>query len=145
MKTLSVLLLATACTALSATVAADDTVTGDLAKLQGTWTTLAGPKKDIPVALEIRGKAVTVRVSITRKRKIQAKGELVLDEKAFPKTIDWVKFIGLDDQEFPEILAIYELSGDELRVCNGGPNNERPSEFKPGEGCLADLLTFKRK
>jgi hypothetical protein len=51
----------------------------------------------------------------------------------------------LDDQEFPEILAIYELSGDELRICNGGPNNDRPTEFKAGDGCLADCLTFKKK
>jgi uncharacterized protein (TIGR03067 family) len=117
----------------------------DLAKLQGVWTTRAGPNKDIPVSIEIRGSVVTVRVAITKRRSIQAKGELVIDSAAAPKTLDWVKFTGRDDQEFPEILAIYELNGDILRICNGGPNNGRPCEFKAGEGALADVLTFKRE
>lgn len=126
-------------------VSADVAPSGDMAKLQGRWTTLAGPNKDIPVAIEIRGKSVTVRVKVTRKRSIQAKGELVVNDKATPKTLDWVKFTGLDDQEFPEILAIYELKDDQLRICNGGPNNDRPTEFKAGDGCLAEVMTFKRE
>jgi uncharacterized protein (TIGR03067 family) len=145
MKTLCVSVLSLTLAILAGDVeAADQVPSGDLGKLQGLWTTLAGPHKDIPVAIEIRGKTVTVRVTITRKRSIQAKGELILNEKVAPKALDWVKFTGLDDQEFPEILAIYELSGDELKICNGGPNNQRPTEFKPGDGCLADVLTFKR-
>jgi uncharacterized protein (TIGR03067 family) len=147
-KTLRVPTLALAAATLVAGAAfAADTKpkTGDLAKLQGEWTTLAGPAKNIPVAIAIRGNTVIVRVAITRKRSIEAKGELLLNDSASPKTLDWVKFTGLDDQEFPEILAIYELSGDELKICNGGPNNDRPTEFKPGDGCLADVLTFKRK
>jgi hypothetical protein len=35
--------------------AADTTTTGDLARLQGCWTTKAGPRRDILVVLEVEG------------------------------------------------------------------------------------------
>ena len=76
---------------------------------------------------------------------IQAKGEISLHEADRPRGLDWVKFTALDGQDMPEVLAIYELDGDTLRVCNGGPNNDRPKEFKPGDGALADVVVFRRE
>jgi uncharacterized protein (TIGR03067 family) len=75
---------------------------------------------------------------------IKVKGEIKLNEKAEPRALDWVKFNGYDDQELPEIPAIYQLQGDTFKVCNGGPNNSRPTEFKSGDGILAGLVEFKR-
>ena len=117
---------------------------GDLARLQGTWTTQAGPKKNIPVTIQIKGRSVTVNVKPPIGRPITAEGELEIDEKAAPKALDWRKFTGDDDQELPEVHAIYQIDGDALIVCNGGPNNPRPSAFRKGDGILADLMTFHR-
>ncbi|MBX6315430.1 MAG: TIGR03067 domain-containing protein [Isosphaeraceae bacterium] len=117
---------------------------GDLARLQGQWTASAGPKKDIPVVLTIEGASVTVQVTTPQGLKVRAAGEIRLDETTRPRALDWVHFTALDGQDMPEILGIYELDGDTLRVCNGGPNNNRPTEFKPGDGALADVLVFKR-
>jgi uncharacterized protein (TIGR03067 family) len=117
---------------------------GDLARLQGTWATQAGPKKNIPVTLRIKGHSVTVKVKPPIGRPITAEGEVAIDENVAPKALDWRKFTGGDDQEFPEVHAIYQLDGEELVVCNAGPNNPRPVEFRPGEGVLAEVLRFKR-
>jgi uncharacterized protein (TIGR03067 family) len=118
---------------------------GDLARLQGTWSTQAGPKKNIPVTIQIKGHSVTVKVKPPIGRPITAEGEVEIDETVAPKALDWRKFTGGDDQEFPEVHAIYQIDGDALIVCNGGPNNPRPVEFRPGEGVLAGVLTFKRQ
>jgi uncharacterized protein (TIGR03067 family) len=117
---------------------------GDLARLQGTWATQAGPKKNIPVTLQIKGHSVTVMVKPPIGRPIIAEGELEIDETVAPKALDWRRFTGGDDQEFPEVHAIYQLEGEDLIVCNAGPNNPRPAEFRPGEGVLAEVLRFKR-
>jgi uncharacterized protein (TIGR03067 family) len=128
----------------AAAMAAERAPSGDLAKLQGRWTTMAGPHRDIAVRLEVDGCQATVRITTPQGLKIAVRGEIKVDESAVPRALDWVKFSGLDDQELPEIQAIYELKGDRFKVCNGGPNNERPKEFKAGDGVLADLLTFQR-
>ena len=55
---------------------------GDLDRLQGTWTTQAGPQKDIPVVLEIDGRCAHVNIQTPQGLKIQVQGELRLDEAA---------------------------------------------------------------
>jgi uncharacterized protein (TIGR03067 family) len=117
---------------------------GDLAKIQGRWQTSAGPKHDIPVVVEFRGDRVTVDLTTPQGLKIRAEGKVKLDEKARPRALDWVEFTALDGQDMPEVLAIYEFDGETLKVCNGGPNNARPTEFKAGEGALADVVVFRR-
>jgi uncharacterized protein (TIGR03067 family) len=137
--------LLAAATALAAAPETEKAPDGDLARLQGKWTTSAGPQKDIPVILTIQGRAVVVDLKTPQWLKIRVKGEIKIDDKARPRTLDWVHFSAIDGQDMPEVLAIYELDGDVLKVCNGGPNNGRPTEFKPGEGALADVLTFHRR
>ncbi len=122
----------------------DEAITGDLARLQGQWVTSAGPKRDIAVAMEIRGRAVAVDITMPRGLKIHAEGEMKVDEKASPKAIDWVGFTALEGQEMPEVLAIYELEGNTLKLANGGPNNPRPKQFRAGDGVLADVVTLTR-
>lgn len=117
---------------------------GDLDRLQGTWSGQAGPKHRFPVTIAIDGKRVSVTVEPPVGPKIEAEGELIIDETTVPKALDWVRFHLADGDSLPEVAAIYELDGDTLRVGNGGPNNPRPTEFVPGEGVLADVVTFRR-
>ncbi len=118
--------------------------TGDLARIQGAWTAKAGPKRDFQVSLEIDGHAARFKIVTPKGIVIRAKGEVKIDETASPHALDWVGFRGVNAQELPDVLAIYELKGDTFRVCNGGPDNDRPTEFKPGDGLLAEVVTFER-
>ena len=47
---------------------------------------------------------------------------------------DWVNFTTKTGDTAPANLGIYKLSGDAITICNGGPGNARPTEFKAGEG-----------
>jgi len=137
---LSMLFLA----ATTAAVAADITPSGDLARLQGRWMTQAGPRRDIPVVLEVEGNQIRVVITLPHGLPLRVRGELVLDETAAPRALTWTKFAGLDGQDLPDIPAIYELQDETFRLCNGGPNGARPTAFQPGDGVLADLLVFTR-
>jgi uncharacterized protein (TIGR03067 family) len=119
-------------------------VEGDLARLQGRWVAKAGHRRNIVVKLEVEGRHASVEVTTPQGVKIRGKGELRLNEGTQPRGLDWVGFSGPDGQEFPEIAAIYRIEGQTFRVCNGGPNNARPSEFRPGDGLLADVHVFER-
>ena len=143
MRRFLVMLVFSAPWAISAS-AADRAPSGDLDRLQGRWVARAGSDRSFDVTIEIRGSRVEVRIGSAGGLALTARGELKLDESATPRTLDWVKFRSPDGGEFPEILAIYEFRGDSLRVCNGGPNDARPTEFTPGDGPLADVVVFER-
>lgn len=144
MRATSSILLVLVSLAEPALATAGDTAKGDLARMQGTWTACAGPKKKIPVTLAIQGRDVSVVIKPPAGPEIRASGQIRVDVSATPKALDWVRFTALDGQAMPEILAIYEFDGDSLRICNAGPNNPRPTAFEPGEGVLADVVTFRR-
>lgn len=124
--------------------AAPSTLNGDLAKLQGRWETKVGLRKATVVRLEFKGKTVAATISTPQGRKIQADGEVKIDESVQPKALDWVKFTTLDGEEVPEMHAIYRLEGKRLLIRSGGFNDERPTEFNPGEGVWAKVLVFER-
>jgi uncharacterized protein (TIGR03067 family) len=116
----------------------------DLSRLQGRWCGEAGAKRLVQVVLEVQGRQVEASIKLPRGMKMKVRGELRIDERTSPRTLDWVKFNGPDDNELPEILGIYRLENDTLTVVNGGLHGGRPSEFKPGEGLLGELVTFRR-
>jgi uncharacterized protein (TIGR03067 family) len=125
----------------------DDAPKGDLGKLQGTWTADAGPEKNIPIAITIKGNAVSLKVTTPNNGEFSSDGQVKIDEAAKPhKSIDWVKFTNPNGEVLPENLGLYEfVDADTLRVCSGGPGNERPTEFKAGDGGPPNLLVLNRK
>ena len=116
----------------------------DLGRLQGTWTAQAGPRHGIRVVLEFHGRQVDAEITTPKGLHVRAQGEVKIDETTSPRSLDWVKFTGPDQQEFPTILGIYKLEQDAFTVCNGGLHGDRPTEFKPGEGVFAEVVTFHR-
>src|SRR5262249_2100170 len=117
---------------------------GDLAKLQGRWETKVGLRKGTVVRIEIKGNTVAATISTPQGVKIQADGELKIDESAKPKAADWVKFTTGDGEEIPELRSIYRLENEQLYIRSGGFNDQRPTEFDPGEGVWANVLVFRR-
>jgi uncharacterized protein (TIGR03067 family) len=123
----------------------DDAPKGDLGKLQGKWTGMSGPEKNVAIVLVLKGKNVTIKTTLPDGgQPVEHKGEIQIDEKTTPKQWDWTKFTRPDGTEEPDRLAIYELDGDTLKLCVGGPGNARPSEFQQGENGPPNLVTLTR-
>jgi uncharacterized protein (TIGR03067 family) len=116
----------------------------DLGRLQGCWIARTGPRQGIEVRLEFSGHNARFTVRMPNGQRIEAEGQFELDENVTPKSVDWVKFRGPDDQELPEIPAIYRLDAESFVVCSGGLNNGRPKEFRRGDGLLTEVVTFHR-
>ena len=117
----------------------------DLGRLQGRWTARAGARREVRVVLIIQSRRVDATIITPQGVRFQVQGEVRLDETTSPRSLDWVNFSGADQQEFPQIPAIYKLDRDTFTLCNGGMIRTRPKEFKPGDGALADVVVFERE
>jgi uncharacterized protein (TIGR03067 family) len=119
--------------------------TGDLKALQGAWTGMVGPNKDFPITLTFEKSSVTISLTTPEGEEVTIKGEIKLDESKTPRQLDWINFT-LPDGTKPETnLAIYEIKGDEFKVCSGGPGQDRPTEFKDDPNGMPNLVVFTRK
>lgn len=122
----------------------DDAPQGDLAKVQGKWKAMGGPNGNIPIAMTIQGSAVTLAFTTPQGQQRELKGQIKLGEISQPKSWDWTKFTRPNGDAAEDNLAIYQLDGDSLKICSGGPGNDRPTEFKAGDGGPPNLLVFHR-
>ena len=113
--------------------------------LQGAWLPTAAELSEKPfdeatlktMKLVLEGDMYTVTVG-----KAIDKGAIKIDPAAKPKTMD---IIGADGPNNGKtFLAIYELSGDTLRICYDLTGKARPREFKTKKGELLFLATYKR-
>ena len=114
--------------------------------IQGSW---------IPVSAEMSGKKVPDQVLKTMKFVLAdgkytiKNGDLAdlgtykLDQNAKPRAIDMTCTEGLNQGN--TIQAIYELSGDTLKICYDTTGDDRPSEFKSLAGTQLFLVTYKRE
>ena len=117
----------------------------DLKDMAGTWKVesaeAGGQKLESDDVKEIVVKITGDRYEVRIKDKIDG-GTLKLDEKQKPKTMDATDTEGDDIGKV--VKAIYELSGDTLKVCYA-LEGERPTEMATKEGSPAVLLIYKRE
>jgi uncharacterized protein (TIGR03067 family) len=120
---------------------------GDLAKLQGKWSAKLGPEKNIDIVIVIDGKTCNAKATLPDRGEFEVKGEIALNETAKPnKTIDWKNFKGPDGNDIANNPGIYVIEDDNtVKVCNGGPGKERPTEFKGADEGEPTLFTLKRE
>jgi uncharacterized protein (TIGR03067 family) len=114
--------------------------------IEGTWLAVSGELggKAFPDALlrtlklVVAGDAYTVTVGHAVDR-----GTLALDATPSPKRLD------VHGTEGPNrgktLLAIYERSGDLLRICYDLTGRSRPTEFDTIEGAPTFLVTYRRQ
>ncbi len=122
---------------LLAAAAKDDASDKDLKKLEGSWTLASGiddgkklsGKRLEGARLTFKGETHTVEMAGKT-----YKGTHKLDAAKKPRTID------ITDTEGPfkgkTVLGIYQLKGDEFRICYAPPGKDRPKGFaaKAGSG-----------
>ena len=116
-------------------------------KLQGTWEVVVLVKdgeKMLP-ADDLKGRIVVegdkLRFILTPKGKddfTRMSAAIKLDPSKSPKTIDATVAKG------EVALGIYEVEGDNLKLCLTDPGEERPSGFKADKGDGSVLLLLKR-
>ena len=117
----------------------------DEAKIDGTWQATSaelGGKK-LP-------KKVTENLKLTLKKgeyEVQAespdRGTVTYKDSADPKEMDIKGVEG--PNEGKTFLAIYELSGDKLKICYDLSGKSRPTEFKTKAETQLFLVTYERK
>ena len=116
----------------------------DLKDMEGTWKVesaeAGGQKIESDDVKAIVVKITGDRYEVKTKDKVDA-GTLKLDETQKPKTMDATDTEGLDAGKV--VKAIYELSGDTLRVCYAIEGAERPTEMATKEGSPLLMLTDK--
>jgi len=117
----------------------------DLKVMEGRWKVDSAEAGGKPVdSEELRAMVVTItgdHYELTTKDGLDG-GTLKLDETKALKTMDATDTEGLDVGKV--IQAIYEVSGDTMRVCYALDGSGRPTEFATKEGLPWLLITYKR-
>jgi uncharacterized protein (TIGR03067 family) len=116
----------------------------DLAKLKGIWRVEATVFNGVPVeaeklkdrTMEFDGKELVPVVGKDKKKALT----VTVDAAKTPKEID----LKNPEKDQPG-LGIYELTGDELKLCYGEPGAARPTEMKSEAGSRVFYLVLKRE
>jgi uncharacterized protein (TIGR03067 family) len=143
MKTLS--LLCTCAVMALSPIALGDDAKNEESKIDGTWLAktaeLAG--KELP-------KQTVKSLILTLKKgeyEVQAeskdRGTVTYRDSAKPREMDIKGVEGPNKGK--TLLAIYELSGDELKICYDLSGKSRPTEFKTRPKSQLFLVTYERK
>jgi uncharacterized protein (TIGR03067 family) len=114
----------------------------DMDGLQGEWTLVSAERNGEKLP-DDQGKTMRRIIkgdefSVTRDGETLAKGKFKIDPTKKPKTID----VTLESGD--NILGIYELEGDEFKMCYGQPGGERPKAFASKADNNTSLLVWKR-
>jgi len=120
----------------------------DARALQGTWVPVQGEVggKSMPeavvkaIALKLSGEGYVVTVTGAPE---PDEGTWKLDTAATPKGMTITGLKGPNaGKTFP---AIYELTGDTLRICYDLSGVKRPEGFRTSPGTQLFLVTYRRK
>jgi uncharacterized protein (TIGR03067 family) len=131
--------------AFTASVRAEDSSAQELEKAQGTWT-IASAQEGGKEQSDEKFKKMTIIIKkdiFSFKFEGQPKTldmKLKLDPASEPKALDLASTI----QEGQVSFGIYELTGDELKVCWSRSRKPRPDAFRTKPGDDRIFLTLKR-
>jgi uncharacterized protein (TIGR03067 family) len=129
-------------------VAADakDDAKKEMEKLQGTWVMVSSERNGEALPdNQIKAFKRTIKgdeFTVARDAETVAKGTFTVDPSKSPKTIDVTITEG--DNKDKKMLGIYEIDGDNHKVCYAPFGKDRPKEFssKGEEGLV--LSVWKR-
>jgi uncharacterized protein (TIGR03067 family) len=116
----------------------------EMAKLDGNWekvSRVADGKEvprlpaESPLSLTLKNGKFTIEF---KDGKVADDGTFTIDPTVDPKSMDMSGRGGND------ILAIYELKEDELKICSGPRGKARPTKLESKEGSGYTIDTWKR-
>jgi uncharacterized protein (TIGR03067 family) len=150
MRTLTLLAVALSLCLAGALHSAEKETNADADKLQGTWQAVKVEIGGVPLPdeivnnlkYEIKGNNM-VTMGVPEIIKQYGAATFKLKSSTTPKSIDFT--ISAGDNKGNELEGIYELKGDELRICVQITGKERPGEFVTKEGDSRGLLLLKRE
>jgi uncharacterized protein (TIGR03067 family) len=120
----------------------DKALKEELKRLDGTWEVVArvADGKEVTLSDDEKAQATVKDGKFTLRLggREAGQGSLKLDPSAKPKAIDIIPEGG---EAMP---GVYELKGDELKVCRAAPGSERPKKVESKEGSGHILDTWKR-
>jgi uncharacterized protein (TIGR03067 family) len=135
---------------LAAALGDDNQPNKEAQKIQGSWKLV---KFDTPPERRPPEEFVAkARLVFNNKRLITRIGTDVVDETTFtidatktPKWLDTVSTVGRLKGKVAK--GIYELNGDDLKICIGPPGQQRPTEFKVAADAnqQTGVMFFKRE
>jgi uncharacterized protein (TIGR03067 family) len=120
-------------------------------KVQGTWAAVQAAfdgkkaQDEVVRALEvvITGDTITITSPSAVEYFPSETGTYKLDPSSKPKTIDLTLTAGPNKGK--TLAGIYQLEGDNLKLCIHGAGKERPKEFDSKKGTDGMLLELKRE
>src|SRR5207244_1307339 len=116
----------------------------EMAALEGEWSMVSGEANGEALPEEVVKGAKRVskggETTVSLNGEVFMKAKYTVDPSKKPKAIDYAVTEGMAQGK--KQLGIYELKGDTLKVCFAAPDQERPSDFKGGEGRI--LSVWKR-
>lgn len=131
--------------------AKDDAAKKDLDKLQGTWILVSAERdgKKLPQE-EVKKTKITFKDDTfvfpdASGIGTSQRGIIKVDPSKTPK---WMDSKATNDAAKGELsLGIYEIEGDDYKVCFAPPGKERPKEFssKPGSGHIFQVWKREKK
>jgi uncharacterized protein (TIGR03067 family) len=133
-----------------ATPAHSQTLSGDLAKIQGHWWAQVYPPNGAEPVLQffdIKGEEV---VGTNEDPDSRSVGKINLNESAKPRTIDFVGTFAntkpIKDIKMPDMFGIYETDGQTLKIAlnSGILNSKRPTQFKVDFRAGISVVTYHR-
>ena len=129
----------------------EDRPESDLAKLQGEWLAVESDPRvgEIRFSLLIHDNQVKASVTFPKdgtSASATVDAEIEIDEKASPKTCDWITTPGPNepDPSKRRQVGIYILDGDTFIICKSAADKDRPTEFRGGANGIPILRTYQR-
>jgi uncharacterized protein (TIGR03067 family) len=133
--------------AVSLLIAADkkDSAKNDKDKLQGTWSMVSGESNGDPPPDEMiknfrmvfNGDRMTLKFGPDKGQK---EGTFKLDPRKKPKEI----LLTPSKEGEKPMQGIYDLDGDNLKLCMARAGNPRPKEFAAKKGSTDILMVLRR-
>jgi uncharacterized protein (TIGR03067 family) len=120
-------------------------VKSDQEQLRGAWKIVAATINGANTGPDVDGAVGTEVVFQGNKVTIKAEMDYKLDPTKTPKHIDLVPPYGPAKERSQPIYGIYELNGDDLKLCAGAPGVGRPTTFASEKDGRTMLLTLKRE
>jgi uncharacterized protein (TIGR03067 family) len=126
---------------------AKDDLAKEMKALAGTWEVVKMVHDGVVAPLPPEGSPrVTVKedgsYAVKAADMALESGVGKIDPAKSPKTLDITPADGPNKGK--TLLGIYELKGDELRVCWSEPGKDRPADFTSKEGSGRIFITYKR-